>query len=407
MHTKNTISDYVQWFVLIGIALGKYVEVAVGLLLLLFCRRKYKCPKVWLISFLLLVHFYVMDMITEYPVSKFWQQFIAITVLLVGYYQFYHNYVPSKDEFWRKFLRLSLWLCYIGYAGYLTYYATGTDYLGHIFSNQEIMDNKMRMTSIFMEPGNFAAFIVPAVAYSFFTKGNVGYSKREKFIVLMALLLSMTTIGYFMLVLVLVYTYRKILLKYIWVFAFPIVLFVGFVINYSITGQKTDNRYFDSMLTKFSNSFQMLGNSSFDNLLSSGDLSTYAIFSNLWIAQEAPCRAVGTGLGTHECSYENIFPDKSYMWYGLNMTDAYSLFTRIFSEFGYVGLILGFWFLYRYRNFKDPKNVALLFYFISLLIRGGFYFMYGVIFFFYLYYYTSERKNKISANGKSKKYIDC
>ena len=404
MQTKKSTSDYIQWFVLVGIALGKYVEFSIGLLLLLLCRRKYKCPKVWLVSICLLAHFYFIDLITDYPSAKFWQQFTAITILLFGYYQFYHNYVPSKEELWRKVLRLSLWLCYIGYVQYIVFLVTGNDYIGHIFSKQEMVETRVRMTSVFLEPGNFAAFIVPSVAYSFFNKENQFYTKREKLAVLIAMLLSFTTIGYLMLALVITYAYRKILLKYVWVFAVPIVMFVGFVVNYSVSGEKTDSK-FSGMLTKFSNSYQMLGNLSYDDLAMAGDLSTFAIYSNLWVAQEAPCRIVGTGLGTHEYSYEKIYRNTGSNWYGINKTDAYSLYTRIFSEFGYVGLLLGALFLYRYHNFKDPKNVALLFYFISLLIRGGFYFMYGVIFFFYLYYYTSERNKKVMKNGKIEKYI--
>lgn len=393
MQTKKTINDYVQWFVLFGIVLGKYVEVSIGLLLLLFCKRKFACPKVWLLSFLLLAHFYVIDTITQYPSDKFWQQFLAIVTLLFGYYQFFHNYVTSTDELWKKYMKIALWVCYIGYVQYLIFFITGNDYIGHVFSQQELVDYRARMTSIFLEPGNFAAFIVPAVGYSFFVKANDIYKKRDKFLVLLALLLSFTTIGYLMLLLILIYSYRKFLLKYIWVFAFPLILFVGFLVNYSVTGQKVNNEYIDGMLTKFSNSYQMIDNLSFDALAFSGDLSTFAIYSNLWVAEEAPCRLVGTGLGTHEYSYINIFRDTGSNWYGVNKDDAYSLFTRIFSEFGYIGILLGILFLYKYRNFKDPKNIAILFYFISLLIRGGFYFLYGVIFFFYLYYYTSEKIN--------------
>lgn len=407
MQTKSTFNDYVQWAVLLGIVLGKYVEVAIGILLLLFCRKKYNCPKVWLLSLFLLLHFYVTDLITGYPSIKFWQQFLAIVSLLFGYYQFYHNYVPSLDALWKKYLKIVLFVCCIGYIQYIIFLGTGNDYIGHLFSQQEIVENRARMTSVFLEPGNFAAFIVPAVAYCFFDKENSYYSKKEKIVVLLALFLSFTTIGYFMLVLVLCYSYRRILLKYIWFFAFPLVLFFGFLINYSLTGQKTDNPYLDGMLTKFSNSYQMLGNVSYDDLALSGDLSTFAIFSNLWVAQEAPCRLSGTGLGTHEYNYAQIYRYDGSNWYGINNTDAYSLFTRIYSEFGYVGIILGIVFLYRYRNFNDPKNVALLFYFISLLIRGGFYFMYGVIFFFYFYYYTREKCRHLKVNRYgSKKCID-
>lgn len=407
MSTKNTFNDYIQWLVLSGIVLGKYVETALLLLLFLFCKKKYSCTNTILLIVFLLVHFFLTDIVTGYTVDKFWQQFLVITVLLLGYYQFYHNYVPSISRLWRKYMRVALWVCYIGYVQFAIFLATGNDYIGGLFSQQEMIgDERTRMTSVFLEPGNFAAFIVPAVAYCFLSDES-DLKKREKALILLAMLLSFTTIGYFMLVVILLYHYRKVLIRYIYVFLFPIVVFGGFVINYSLTGKKVGNPLFDGMLTKFSNSFQMMGNLSFDNLALSGDLSTYAIFSNLWVAEEAPCRLTGTGLGTHEQNYGKIMKYDGGSWYGINSDDAYSLFTRVFSEFGYLGVLLGFCFLYKYRNTKNPMNVALLFYFVSLLIRGGYYFLYGVIFFFYLYYYTSKKKQLKYLDGKSKKCCNC
>lgn len=406
MQTERTINNYFQWFVLLGIILGRYVEVGFVFLLLLICKRKYNCLKVFALGLCLCIHFYIADTITNYPSDKFWQQFLTILILLLGYYQFFHNYVSSISELWRKYMKIALWCCYIGYVQYLIFYVTGNDYIGHIFSQQELVETRVRMTSVFLEPGNFAAFLVPAVSYSFFGYSEDIYRKFEKSAVLLALLLSFTTIGYFMLLVIFIYRYRKTLLKYIWFFIFPLIAFGGFVVNYSITGEKTNFSYLDTMLLKFSNSYQMLGNLSYDLLAQSGDASTFAIFSNLWVADNSPCRLIGTGLGTHEYNYVNLFRDPSNYFYGLNMTDAYSLFTRIFSEFGYVGLVLGLLYLYRYHNLKNPVNVAVLFNFISLLIRGGSYFMYGVIFFLYIYYYTSKGR-KLLRNGEeeNKKYF--
>lgn len=406
MPTRNKINNNVQWFVLFGIVMGKYVEVAFIFLLLLFCRKKYKCTHAMMLIGFLFIHFFLMNIVTDYATGKFWQQFLTISVLLVGYYQFYHNYVRSLDDLWKKYMKVALWVCCIGYVQYSIFLLTGSDFIGNIFSQQEIMADggRTRMTSVFMEPGNFAAFIVPAVAFCFFSTSKTDFRKRDKAVFLTALLLSFTTIGYFMLLTILLYNYRRVIIKYLYIFLFPIFLFMGFVINYSLTDKKVGNPLIDGMLTKFSNSWNMLGYLSFDTLAMSGDLSTFAIFSNLLVAQEAPCRITGTGLGTHELNYARVYKDDGSNWYGINKTDAYSLLTRIFSEFGYIGIVLGIWFLYRYRNTKDPKNIALLFYFISLLIRGGFYFLYGVIFFFYLYYYTSKKKHLCFSDGKDKKY---
>ena len=80
----------------------------------------------------------------------------------------------------------------------------------------------------------------------------------------------------------------------------------------------------------------------------------------------------------------------NFFQYGLNQTDAYSLFTRLYSEFGVIGIFLVIYLLFKYRNTNNPINIAILIVFISYFIRGGHYFIYGVVFYAYLFYYTSS-----------------
>ena len=95
------------------------------------------------------------------------------------------------------------------------------------------------------------------------------------------------------------------------------------------------------------------------------------------------------GLGTHEINYEMEY-QSNFFQYGLNQTDAYSLFTRLYSEFGVIGIFLVIYLLFKYRNTNNPINIAILIVFISYFIRGGHYFIYGVVFYAYLFYYTSS-----------------
>ena len=122
------------------------------------------------------------------------------------------------------------------------------------------------------------------------------------------------------------------------------------------------------------------------------NISSYALLSNLYVATISPSRFLGTGLGTHEQNY-NLSYRSSFYEYGLNKKDAYSILIRIFSEFGYIGIILLFLFLIKYFNMKNPINIACLFTIIQYMIRGGHYTLYGTVFIFFLYFYSSKKYN--------------
>ena len=128
--------------------------------------------------------------------------------------------------------------------------------------------------------------------------------------------------------------------------------------------------------------------------------STYAWLVNMKVAYEAPYRLCGTGLGTHHNSYERLYPETNFRFYGLNKDDAYSIFTRVYSELGLVGLLFLFLFIIKNTNRNSSANIMALAYIINSLITGGHYTTTGQVFFYFLLYYTRPRKQK------SKKYIN-
>lgn len=396
---KLKINDKIQWLVLWCMCLGRYVEPICIILLLILCRRKYSCPHICFFLMVLFVHFIIANLITDYPWSKFIQQFTIVSLMTLGYYQFFHNYVPSIQGLWNKYLKISLWMCYIGYLQYGMFLLLGHDYIGEFVSYQYMTENTARMQGIFIEPGNFAAFITPAVAYCWLNRHEKGMNKKSLYLMTLALLLTFTTIGYFSLFIIFVYIFRKTILKYCWLTIIPLLMFVTYVINFKTADENAGNNKFDAMLMKFSNTYNSLSYikpEHFELL----DLSSYAILSNLWVADNAPCRLIGTGLGTHEVNYKKEYPDTGFHHYGLNSTDAYSLFTRIYSEFGYLGIAFLFVWIIKRFNCKNNINIALAFLLLSLLIRGGHYFQYGVIFFVYCYYYSGKRKLSIASKSK-------
>lgn len=135
--------------------------------------------------------------------------------------------------------------------------------------------------------------------------------------------------------------------------------------------------------------------------------STFALYSNFLIAGQSfeNYPITGAGLGSHEISYERYFDqflDKRFkIMYGkFNTKDANSLFIRLLSEGGLIGLgllfvaIFGF-FIYR-RGLDVPElslltiiNQGVFLMMIVRILRTGNYIGQGFYFFFFLYAFSA------------------
>lgn len=145
--------------------------------------------------------------------------------------------------------------------------------------------------------------------------------------------------------------------------------------------------------------------------------STFALYSNFLIAGEAFAAnpITGAGLGSHEISYDRYFDkymDKilKKMYGKFNTKDANSLFIRLMSEAGIIGLILLFVavtaFFVGTKGIRNPElylytiiNQGVFIMMIVRILRTGNYIGQGFYFFFFLYafsaifirrYYNSE-----------------
>lgn len=156
--------------------------------------------------------------------------------------------------------------------------------------------------------------------------------------------------------------------------------------------------------------------------------STFALFSNFKIAQISFKRnpILSSGLGSHSYNYDRVFTevfDPKYLerFGELNKYDANSMFIRMISETGLLGLGMFFWFMFKYRVKRKwlevPEltnfviiNHGIFILFIVRLVRTGNYIGNGFFFFFFLYYFTAmaarnyqKKQRQISATLASQK----
>ena len=136
--------------------------------------------------------------------------------------------------------------------------------------------------------------------------------------------------------------------------------------------------------------------------------SSFALYSNFIIAKASflDYPLTGTGLGTHENNYrkhfKRYFDDDFVVRYGVfNTADANSLFVRLMSETGLLGLSLFFGFMFRnllyLKGYDDPNlrdytliNQGIFILFVIRLIRTGNYFGNGFFLFFFMYYVSRK-----------------
>jgi hypothetical protein len=140
--------------------------------------------------------------------------------------------------------------------------------------------------------------------------------------------------------------------------------------------------------------------------------SSFVLYNNLHIAKENLDKFpfFGTGLGSHETAFKNHTLTKSLIQYDFefNVKDGNSLFVRLCTETGLVGLLIVLWFVFKAFIFKSKyeneeleinllisQSVFILL--VLVLIRQGNYMLNGLPLMFLIYYYNyKEYFQKIS-----------
>lgn len=145
--------------------------------------------------------------------------------------------------------------------------------------------------------------------------------------------------------------------------------------------------------------------------------STFALYSNYVIAEKSFKRnpIYGSGLGSHQASYDEFFADSFdeifLITFGeFNKQDANSLFLRLMSETGLLGLSLMFLFIFKFYSRKRGLliegfseltliNQGIFIMIVVRLLRTGNYIGNGFFFFFFLYYAVWKAWNVYKKTG--------
>lgn len=388
-----------QWLIVIGAFWERWYEIAILLLVnvIIIATTKTFCfNKVINISAILIVLWSIISItILGYGYSKFVQQFILLYVVVTCYYNFF-NYIQFDIEvLFEKYIKYIYILSLVGLLQFVVFALSGINITDFLYQkgSTEVASGVIRITSILREPSQFSCALTPAIVYILFVGSKIQLSIHKKVVLFLTVILTFSTITYCVLAIALIYKYCIYYNSFfIRIFATCVLAFL--IINGIFTDitTKSSDSAFAEIVIKLDDSISGIKDmepQSFELL----NLSSYATLSNIWVALNAPLRLTGTGLGTHYQNYYSTYIS-NFQYHGQNADEAYSLATRLYSEFGLLGFLLIILQLIRNFNKNSAINIAVAFLILSQLIRGGHYMRYGLVMYFFMYYYSGYFCNK-------------
>ena len=154
--------------------------------------------------------------------------------------------------------------------------------------------------------------------------------------------------------------------------------------------------------------------------LSNTNNSSFVLYNNLHIAKEniIDYPLFGTGLGSHETAFKKHTLTKTVIKYDFefNIKDGNSLFVRLCTETGLIGLFFVFILIFKgfiYKVKYDDEDLrlnsiisqALFILLILVLIRQGNYMLNGLPLMFLIYYYNFKQYEEKILKIESQKEI--
>jgi len=336
--------------------------------------------------------------------ALFSKQFIGILLNAFFFYLLIRVNDCDTKRLFRVYLNIAFVVALIGVvqeASYLLRFEPGYDFHGWLPKwgiVNSIRGNFLRVNSILPEPSFFCIVMMPAFFTSMASLSHNGVklmSGWKSAIIVISVFLAFSATGYVGFLcatfLLLVNHYRK---HHVAAYAILICLLFYMVYN---------NVY--EVRVRIDDSADVLRGRT---TLANANPSTNSLFANALVAYNSfkANPAFGSGLGSHKVSYEkyigDIRGDDSEYVDMINREDAASLFLRLVSETGLLGVLLFFIFIFKFyiSRKRDPtgylwiiSNAALVMFLLKLL-RMGHYFVDGLFFFLWIYYFAKMELKK-------------
>ena len=371
------------------------IELGVLLLTLLYLIRHSLVKAPHVLVYLTLFFAYsvvVATSILGYPMSKGLQQYVLLTLYILIYYSLLSQQKANIEGLFIVYLKVAKVVGLLGFIELCAYAATHIDIFSFTLwakTNTEVASHIIRVHAILAEGGYYGTILSPFIAYIILYKDKFHVYKRWQLVIIfISLICSVSAIAYLTFAVCLAtILYRKVgkglLLKVV-----SIAVLIGVIAFFASDSKQSESeKGFDGIMLRFQQTATALSSLNNIYVIESLNNSSYALLANTYVATHAPLRWTGTGLGTHKLNYHAVYQSNRPL-YGLNDEDGYSLFNRLLSETGILGLLVYIVFLFKCRSKQSMINTCVLFYLLGTFIRGGNYFVYGMIFYNMLYYFS-------------------
>lgn len=334
--------------------------------------------------FVVLSFFFIHGIITYtiiwIPYNFMLSQILGIAIIGTYFYNFTTLYKPI--EIINVYNKMCVWVAIIGYVLY--------------FAGINYVDG--RLNSIFKEPAHYVIVVIPACYYYFKNKSYINFA-----IIFGTLLLSNSSLGF--IGCGLIFLIPNLTLKRV-SYLLGILPIVVLVFYYAYT----ELPFFKLRIDDTYNSLNVINTGKFDK---ETNLSSYVLISNLYVAQKnITDHPLGSGIGSHHYMHTQRYlkemrpPEYIRIQHKEtdNSFDANSLFTRICSEFGFIGMLLVIFIMYKaskcYLNRDLIFAQGIFIYFLLKLFRDGHYFPPEFFFFIWLFYFSlKENNNRVEAES--------
>jgi len=394
------LSGFASWVTIFDVTFEFYIGYIFILLSILYYFIRYQnlyINRTFLTITFILAFFSIINVLTDHNhITLFLKQIIGISITASSYYLLIkiNNYNVCK--LYSIYIKIAFVIALIGIMQQF-FYVLGFSDLSRLYNmipkwNLTVSDGLglIRINSILPEPSHFAAAIAPATCTSLICllSGEKSFLTKSMAVTfIFASVLSFSLIGYISILLGTISSLKfRTRFKYIMIIIILPILFSSVY-------------FFPDFRTRIYDSFNYIqGKMNLEKV----NLSAYAITSNAYISYEVfkSNPVYGHGLGSHPISYDSFI--NSFNWrrnIDINKADASSLFLRLISETGLIGLFVVLYFIGKFyikglnSTTPDKKiiivNNSIFCLFVLALIRQGHYFYNGLFFFVWLYYFSN------------------
>jgi hypothetical protein len=384
-----------------------YLHYFIFLALLPFFIQRYGLPKVPFQIILLPFFVGVLQVVMgNNQWFLFLKIFIGVLLSTIFYYYVIQYYETNIEKMFGIYLKWAYWSAVIGIIQYISFklhFTPGYNFNWLHFNKWSAAaegDASIRINSIYMEPSQLGIMLGPAsfvAILNILRKRNYEYNNYQNYIILIVMYLSKSSTGYIGIFLAIILIglnlgYLLYLLLFIVAGVFGAIGLYNSVDEFKGRIDAATALWVDQ-------------NYKIENV----NTSSFVQYNNAHVAfenfKEHPL--FGTGMGSHQVAYEKYSYTRTgeirFKGTDLNSTDANSLFLRLMSETGLMGML--FFIIIVIKCFVGNPGTddahwiisgALLVLILLYLLRQGNYFLNGFPFFMWLYYY-----NKIEYNNKS------